>query len=160
MFFLANPKDNGTIRNSFGLIWFLAPLLIFLFSWLTMRGGKSPGECVAFRPPKETYSIVWIFLVGTLMVSWVFISREAPRTEWIFLLINYLLIIAFCILWLYMYPLNILYGIPVFLCLLFVLAMTMQIASSVSKFSVALLWPLMIWAIFNLVVNCAETYCL
>jgi len=159
MTFLTTSPYTSTTRETLGWIWFLAPLLIFVFSWITMWGKESAGDCVPFRPPKETYSIVWIFLVGSLMASWVFVSRSAPTTEWWFLVITYFLVIAMAILWLFMYQQDKLNGIPVFLALLFVLAMSMHVASSVNKFAGALLWPLLIWCVFNLFVNCAEIYC-
>uniref|UniRef100_A0A6C0BNR9 Tryptophan-rich sensory protein n=1 Tax=viral metagenome TaxID=1070528 RepID=A0A6C0BNR9_9ZZZZ len=147
---------NLTARRAVGLVWFFAPLLIFVFSYLT---SSDMGACVKFRPPAGTYSVVWIFLVLTLMASWLGVNRSAAKLDWIFCVIMYFLIIALSVLWLFMYKENKLYGVPVFLALLFVLFMTWQIASTTNKYSGALLWPLIIWAIFQLVVNSAEVMC-
>lgn len=143
-------------RRWVGLLWFFAPLLIFVFSYLTTR---DMGACVKFRPPSETYQVMWIILVLTLMVSWLGISRSASLDSWIFLTISYFLTIGLSISWLFFYRVDKLKGIPVFIALIAVLFASLHIASYVNKFSAALLWPLLVWAIFQLCVNASEVSC-
>ena len=143
-------------RKIIGILWLFAPLAIFAFSPLM---SKEAGECVTWRPPKETYSVVWTVIILCLMASWVFISRNAALGPWIGQVVLYFIVIFLSILWILMYRQNKRNGIAVFVALLMVLSVTVPLSFKVNIYAGVLLLPLVVWAIFNLGINCAEIQC-
>ncbi len=142
------------LRLVLGIIWSLAPLAIFAAASVTT---KEMGANVPWRPPSETYSVMWCFIIMCLMASWVLVNRSASTRSWIILLLGLFTIVALATGWAFAFNSNPTFGIPVFLALLMVVFMILPIVHQASMYAACLLMPLIVWALFQLSVNCAVT---
>lgn len=136
-----------------GIIWFLAPLLIFAFSY---KANKNMGSSVKWRPHSFVYAVVWSVLVVLLMGSWFIVNRKAGKLDWIILSFLFALLIGSCILWLFAYNKEKRLGISVFIMILFLLVVTIPLLYKVNIYASIMICPLLVWSVFQTCVNCAE----
>jgi tryptophan-rich sensory protein len=159
-----NTKEmhSGTMllaRQIIGVIWFVAPLLIFVFS-SAFPSGPEDGKCVSWRPDPSVYIVAWIFIVLCLMAAWLVISRNCTgNLAWIVQTILFFLVILLAIIWMWRYHVDKRDGIAVFVFLLMLLLFLLPLANNTSTWAAALLMPLFFWAVFQLGINCAELAC-
>jgi hypothetical protein len=152
---------NLWARRIIGVIWFFVPWLIFILSRVPVfKTGNDDGKCVKWRPPSATYAVAWSFLIIFLILSWLVISREATdNLLWSVQVVLVFVVILLCLLWMYFYHQNKSDGIAVFIFLLFFLVLLLPISFKTNIYAGALLMPLLVWAIFQLGINCAEMTC-
>ena len=144
-------KVEHDVRLAFGIMWMLAPLAIFIAAAFTT---SDIGSTVPWRPPVDTYIVMWCFIILNLMVSWVLVNRKADFVSWICLLVGFFVTIGLAISWIFAFNENPSNGISVFIALLMVIGMMLPVLYKVDVFATALWMPLVVWAVFQLTVNC------
>lgn len=156
------PDDNKEkiARIVIGVIWMLAPVFIFIFAGIFPVSEES-GECVAWRPQNNVYTIAWSFIVVLLLFSWILVSRakKSPLGTWIGHVILYFLVIMLCVFWIIFYRIDPLNGVTVFIFLLMTLGVLIVATWKSSRWGCAFLIPVLVWAVFQMSVNCAEMNC-
>lgn len=143
-------------------------ILIALVPWLIPILGRSipslqpsddAGKCVKFVPDKWMYAFGWTFLCACLSASWILVSLKSNLVDFALQAVMFFLIVGGCLVWMWRYPIHKKDGISVFLMILFVLVMLLPVAFKNSVYGMALLLPLLVWVIFQLVVSMRELEC-
>ena len=133
----------------------ILPFFIFITSKET---NSKLGAAVPWRPPSLTYIIAWVAICICLSLSWALFllhsKKDTSKNTLIF--IGFLLMIILSILWIYMYKIDKRNGVAVFVALLCTLCTLIPNVYDTSPSSTGFLMPLLVWAVFQLAVNCAE----
>lgn len=154
------PKDmpKNTIRIIVTIIWIIAPWFILILGSTVpnLKSGKDDGKCVHYRPDTWIYIFSWVFICLCLSVSWILVARNSKNKDFSLQAILFLLIIVSTIMWLWRYHTRKIDGISIFIILLFFIVMLLPIAYKTSVYGFALLLPLLVWVIFQLIVSMRE----
>jgi tryptophan-rich sensory protein len=154
------PKDvpPNAIRTMITLLWIIAPWFILILGSTVpdLQSGKDDGKCVHYRPDTWLYIFSWVFICLCLSVSWILLAKKSKNKDFTLQAMLFLLIIVATIMWLWRYHTRKIDGISIFVILLFFIVMLLPIAYKNSVYGFALLLPLLVWVIFQLIVSMRE----
>jgi tryptophan-rich sensory protein len=146
-------KGSMDVRKGVLCIGAILPFVIFLSS---IGSNKDMGAAVPWRPPYQTYIVGWVLICFCMAISWVFVMRNAQQKMWISLAGFNVIITALALSWVFVYNANKANGIPIFIALISVISAILPVLYSISPTSMGLMLPLVVWGIFQMIVNCAE----
>jgi len=124
--------------------------------------GEADGVCVTFRPPTWSYIVFWSLIVTSITIGWLLLIWQSTSISPLIVSSVLFLLIFTCTTvwqWRYHQPGKKADGITIFLFLIcFVLAAIVYTAT-VNIYTAILIVPLLVWGIYQLVVNAAEVSC-
>ena len=140
---------------------FIIPIVSIFGSNILWKSGPEDGKCVKWRPRPWTYIVAWVFLVICLSIAWKIMLLQTVDNKYI---TNLLFISVFICttLWQWRYHTKNgkIDGISIFIFLLFFSLMLFIYSFYINKYASILISPLLIWCIFQLIINIAEVNCL